>query len=372
MKVLHINSYYIEGKFYKNLYEEQVKEGLAIDVFVPISKSFKKNDFDYGEYTTIHANHNKYDRYIFHLKHHKILKDITKNYDINKYSLIHAHSLFSNGYIAMKLKEKYKTPYIIAVRNTDVNLFFRKMVHLRKMGIKILKNADKVVFLSKAYRDDVIKEYVPESNQKDLFDKSEIIPNGIDEFWFDNIGIPPKKRRNPDIKILQIGDINSNKNIETTVKAVELLIEKGYKVKLDVVGKVIDQKIFNNIKNLFFVKYLGYKSKEELIQIYRDNDFFILPSIHETFGLVYAEAMSQGLPVIYTRGQGFDGHFKEGEVGYSVYCLDETEIFRKVIDIIPEYETISSKAVNEVKKFRWHNITKEYLNLYNSILSDQL
>ena len=79
---------------------------------------------------------------------------------------------------------------------------------------------------------------------------------------------------------------------------------------------------------------------------------FILPSIHETFGLVYAEALSQGLPIIYTRGQGFDGHFEEGEVGYSVDCYDYEEISNKVLEIITKYETISSKAVNGVQKFK--------------------
>ena len=29
-----------------------------------------------------------------------------------------------------------------------------------------------------------------------------------------------------------------------------------------------------------------------------------MPSKHETFGLVYAEAMTQGLPVIYTKNEG--------------------------------------------------------------------
>lgn len=370
MKILHINSYYSAGKFYKNLYNQQVKDGLDIDVFVPVNNSFQQGDFDYGEYTTISENHNKFDRYIFHIKHHKILKDITKKYDINKYSLIHAHSLFSNGYVAMKVKEQFGVPYIVAVRNTDFYLFLKKMIHLRKMGIEILKNADKLVFLSKAYRDAVIKEYVPESIQKNLFDKSEVIPNCIDEFWFDNIGIPKRIRSNNEIKLLQIGDINRNKNIETTVKAIELLINKGYKVKLDVVGKVKDQKVFDVIKDMYFVNYLGYKSKEELIQIYRDNDIFILPSIHETFGLVYAEALSQGLPVIYTSGQGFDGQFQDGEVGYCVNCYDYEEISNKVLEIITKYETISSKAVNGVQKFKWDNIAKDYLDVYNNVLRD--
>lgn len=366
MKILHINSYYSAGKFYKNLFDQQVKDGLNINVFVPVNKSFENSDFDYGEYTTISLDHNKYDRYIFHLKHNKILKDVISKYDIDTYSLIHAHSLFSNGYVAMKVKEQFGVPYIVAVRNTDVNLFFKKMVHLRKMGIKILKNADKVVFLSKSYRDSVIKEYAPESIKKNLFDKSEIIPNGIEEFWFDNIVSVKQKNEKSYLKLLQIGDINKNKNIETTVKAIELLIKKGYKVKLDVVGKVKDQKVFDKIKDENYVNYLGYKTKEELIQIYRDNDIFVMPSIHETFGLVYAEAMSQGLPLIYTRGQGFDGQFQSGEIGFSVDCYNENEIAEKIISIANDYKKISENCFINASVFSWNKISKSYNSIYNN------
>lgn len=36
-----------------------------------------------------------------------------------------------------------------------------------------------------------------------------------------------------------------------------------------------------------------------------------MPSFKETFGLVYAEALSRFIEVIYTKGQGFDGNLKK-------------------------------------------------------------
>jgi glycosyltransferase involved in cell wall biosynthesis len=94
-----------------------------------------------------------------------------------------------------------------------------------------------------------------------------------------------------------------------------------------------------------------------------------MPSLTETFGLVYAEAMSQGLPVIYTRGQGFDGQFKEGEVGYSVNSSDIHEIVKKIISIIENYSEISKRCVKLVDKFNWNEITNNYNEIYKDILS---
>lgn len=363
MKILHINSYYSGSKFYKNLYDQQEKNGLDISVFVPVSSSIN-NQKDFGSYTTISKNHNKFDRFVFHLKQYKIYKDLMKRYDLKKYSIIHAHSLFTNGYAAMKIKKDLNIPYIVAVRNTDVNIFLKKMIHLRQIGIKILENADRIIFLSESYRDVVLERYVPSSKKAEIYDKISVIPNGIDDFWFDNIGIENDELENSNLKLLQIGDVNKNKNIETTVKAIDLLIGKGYKVKLDVVGKVKDKKVFDMIKDLAFVNYLGIKSKEDLLKIYCSNDIFILPSINETFGLVYAEAMSQGLPVIYSKGQGFDGQFEDGSVGYSVDCLSEIDISNKITLIYRDFKSLSYSCVNNVFKFRWNNIGGEYSDIY--------
>ena len=99
MKILHINSYYSGSKFYKNLYDQQLNNGLDIDVFVPVPTSYKRLEEDFGPYTILSANHGKYDRMLFHLKHYKIYKDIVGKYNIEKYDLIHAHSLFSNGFV---------------------------------------------------------------------------------------------------------------------------------------------------------------------------------------------------------------------------------------------------------------------------------
>lgn len=367
-KVLHINSYYSAGKFYKNLFDNQVKSGIDLDVFMPVPSNFESNNFDHGKYTLISKNHNRYDRILFHLKHNKILKDVQEQYNIQGYSLIHAHSLFSNGFVAMKLKKKYGIPYIVAVRNTDVNMFFKKMIHLRSLGLEILKNANRVIFLSKAYKEQVIKKYVPEHFKDNIEKKVSVIPNGIDDFWINYSDYPRQETIVSPLRLLHVGDISKNKNIETTVKAIEILIDSGYDVTLDVVGKIKDQRIFNRIKDLAYVNYLGFKRKEKLIKIYRNNDIFVLPSKTETFGLVYAEAMSQGLPVIYTRGQGFDEQFPEGEVGYSVDCHDASEIADKIISISDAYGEISGRCVDLCGKFDWNVISEQYMQIYEKII----
>jgi len=365
MKILHINSYYSGSKFYKNLYDKQIKSGIDIDVFVPVPSTYKSDGFDYGEYTKICKNHNKYDRYIFHLKHNKIYNDIKKRYNIEDYSMVHAHSLFSNGYIAMKLKEEYGVPYIVAVRNTDVNVFFDKMIQLRKLGIQILENADKVIFISKPYKNHTISKFIPKEIKKDIDNKSVIIPNGVDDFWLKNKPNKKKHIEKNKIKLIYVGRVDSNKNIETTIKACKLLIGQGYEVSYKIVGQIKEEKYRGITDQYSFIEYMPHCNREELIQHYRQADIFVMPSKYETFGLVYLEAMSQGLPIIYTKGQGFDEWFKEGEIGYSVRYNSEKDVAYNIQNILYDYENISKKCTKKIYKFNWGKINNDTMNIYS-------
>ncbi len=365
MNILHINSYYIAAPFYKNLYDIQSND-FEISVYIPISEKYANIKKNFGEYSSKSVVFKERDRLFFFKKHNKILKDIECRYDIEKFDLIHAHSLFSNGYIAYELNKKYGIPYIVAVRNTDVNVFFKKMLHLKKLGKNILENASNVIYISEPYRNLVLNKYVKKSKN---FEKTVVIPNGVDQFWIDNLNYNKKELDiSKGLNILAVGDIEKNKNQIKTAMACEKLNEKYGNVKFNVVGRKNDNKFYSELENKVFFEYYGTKRKNELIDIYRANDIFVMPSKTETFGIVYAEAMSQGLPIIYTKKQGFDGQFEEGVVGYHVNPEDENDIVNKIEMIINNYNYLSNQCVEKVNKFKWENIAETYSKIYYDII----
>lgn len=365
MEVLHINSYYFKGKFYKNLYDIQ-QEHMNIYVYMPIQND-DCVEYDYGNYTLTSHVFNKSDRALFHVKHNKIFKDILIKYDFNKINIIHAHSLFSNGYIAYKLNKKYGIPYVVAVRNTDVNVFFSKMLHLRKLGINILKNSDSVIFLSESYKNKVIQKYIPQHLKKNIIEKAMVIPNGIDNFWIEHRQNKVLKNRKK-ITIITVGEISDNKNQITVCKICDALEKEGYNIEYKIAGKILNQNTYNSIIKKKYVKYEGFLSKEELIEKYRESNIFVLLSKRETFGLVYAEAMSQGLPIIYTRGEGFDKQFSEGVVGYSVDADNVKDAMKYIKLILEDYDRISYQASYSCLQFDWKKIEEEYSDLYAKVL----
>ncbi|MEG1311476.1 MAG: glycosyltransferase family 4 protein [Romboutsia sp.] len=372
MKVLHVCSYYITSKLYRNLIENLEDRGIYNDVYIPVNSEELINKFsgtntDKSKYIYSKC-FNKIDRVSFRLKNKKIYEDLVNTIDLENIDVSHAHSLFVNGYVAYKLKKEKNIDYIVAVRNTDVNTFFKKMIHLRKIGVEIMKNAKQIIFISPKYKQYVIDTYIPNDLKKSIEEKSVVIPNGIDKFWFDNLNMKEKIIEKDNVSLIYVGKLDKNKNLYTSMKAIKKLNELGYKATLDIVGNGDELDTITNLaKNEYkdMIKLHGYMNKEDIITLYRKSDIFIMPSKYETFGLVYIEAISQGVPVIYTRNQGFDGYFEDGKVGFSVKYDDVDEIVEKIITMINTKWNLDKIEDILRQDFVWGNIAKTYDEIYS-------
>ena len=241
------------------------------------------------------------------------------------------------------------------------------MIHLRHLGRKILNNASQIVFISPSNKKLLIDNFISKSDKQSIEKKSVILPNGIENFWFTNTSSKQEPMRDNIIKIIQVGDIDKNKNVLKTLAAVNHLNSNGHDTKLTVIGKIRSKRIFEKIRLNPYLNYLGYLPKEALLTHLRNNDIFILPSYKETFGLVYVEAMTQGLPVIYTKGQGFDGQIPDFMAGLSVNPYSMLDIAQAILSISIQYEKYSNFPPNSLHKFSWVNIANQYLLFYNEI-----
>lgn len=374
MQVLHINSNYLTSKLHENLLDRLESKSIHNTVFMPI-KEETKGDFLYeSKYEVYHPVAFKdIDKYIFTYKQRKIYQKLQQTVDPKQYDIVHAHTLFTDGNVAYRLNKEYDIPYIVAVRGfTDIDGFFNKRFNLRKRGRQILKNASQIIFLSETNRQELVNDYInDEAFKEEILKKSLIIPNGIDAAYFENKGEPKKIDRSKPIRFVQVGHVRERKNGLGSVQAVKAYREKaGREAELLFVGKIIEENYARKI-NQFGKDFVSFQSPveiKELIQLFRENDIFIMPSFSETFGLVYPEAMSQGLPVIYTKGQGFDGQYKEGYIGYPVQATNIEEIVEKIEYIVENYEQLSKNAIQAIEKFNWDVLAQNYITIYSKIV----
>lgn len=366
MKILHINCNYLTTALHQTMVRHLSACGIENSVFAP-AYSLNNCVIKPDGYVTAAECFNKWDRINYHGKQKKIFAAVDNSFNIKDFDAVHAYTLFTDGGIALKLKQKYGIPYVVAVRGTDVHTFLKYMPHLRSYGFSVLREASRVFFLSEAYMNRTLA-YIPPIYREEIKNKSEIIPNGIDDFWIDNKAEAVKPADEKSIDVFYAGKINSQKCWTKTVEACRELIHRGYNASYTLVGSVQDKKFEKYLADNTFMKHYPPMNKEQLIEYYRKSDIFIMPSKNETFGLVYAEAMSQGVPVLYTKNEGFDGYFKDGEVGYAVSCTDAQNIADKAELVMREHARIAENCIKNAERFRWADIAKRYCDIYSEIL----
>lgn len=357
------------------LYSEIVKRQMAnnewIRVFYFRGKREGLPNSD-REYVDGVMPYNELDRFFFMIKERKLISAFKSIYMKGQFDLIQAHTLFVSGYLARTIKKQWGIPYVVAVRGTDVNVFFKYRINLREIGVRILEDADKIIFITKIHMNQVFDKYIPVAKRDMIRDKTVVISNGIHDFWLDRIADRKAKPADRAVNLIYYGDINKNKNVRLTIKAAKKMILEGYKIKFKIIGRIQDYREKKYITSNEFVEYYDFMPKEELIEFLKKSDIFCMPSHSETFGLSYIEAMTQGLPVIYTRGQGIDGMFDEGVVGYHVNPKSVDDMAEKIRLILSDYEVISNNCRALSAKFNWDYIVNEYQDLYAGILDTNL
>jgi len=379
LRLLHLCSYYTGNKLYKNLFSKLSKKGFFQSVYIPIKNPDLLNR-NYFETHGLKFHYDfilkKYDRYLYKGKIKKQMRRVLEKVDtLQTTDIIHAHTLFSDGGTAYLLKKKFGKNYIISVRSTDINTFYKYAVQYRTFSHKVLVNASSIVFISHAYKKNFF-ELLPKSIVKSIEGKSYVIPNGIDEKWFSTkLPLVKKKEDFTKLNLLFTGSLIKRKNLITVLNLIESLSRDGLDVYLNIAGDgPLRERLITQVNQLGLdekVVFHGNVSKEELIRLADNSDVFILPSYKETFGISYIEALSRGLPIIYTRNDGIDGYFSEGSVGYSTDPRNLDEMKDKIKNIIINYDSISKNCINEAKTFNWGDIATIYEKLYKNAANEK-
>ena len=297
------------------------------------------------------------------------LIDVFKNQNID---VIHSHTIHSNGVIGAWLSKILKVPLVLSGRNVDINIVYKNLFFYRKMILRRI-SSNKTIFINMAYLNFINKEIKIQNIGKEK-NKAEVIPNSINSYWFKNKNQPKQLKSNV-VNILFVGECTPNKNIDFLLDVFETQWLSGLLFNVQIIAS-LDSKCKDNykyyahiksrVKNINNIELIGkVTNKELLLKYYRKSDIFFMASFYETFGLVYAEAMSQGLPIIYTKEQGIDGFYKEGEVGFPVDPRNIEQARSRIRYVVDNYQKISQNCLSFVDDFSKEENINKLINTYN-------
>ena len=284
-----------------------------------------------------------------------IKKLFNKIYKTENVVLLDAHTFKIEGYVAYRLKKKYKN---ITTTVTLHGTSFFKNTNTKsgpKSIRKILNGVDYSICVSNK-----IEKLAKENGVKN----TQVIYNGIQAHEFEKINKEDYK-----YNIITVGALIPGKKHDVTISAIGKLLKKYPQIKLNIVGfgeeieklKSLVQE--NNLNQI--VCFKGQITNEEVQDLMNKSYIFLLPSVNEGFGIVYAEAMKAKCITIGTKNEGIDGFIKEGINGFLVNP-NVDEIVKLINDIYNNkynLDAIRKNANDDANKLTWENNTKKYIEI---------
>lgn len=163
-------------------------------------------------------------------------------------------------------------------------------------------------------------------------------------------------------------------------KGHDLLLEAWRKVVIDVPSAVLhligDGPLRHELEDR--VRDLGIDQSVVFVgtavDVWRhlaDAHVFVLPSIREPFGIVAAEAMAAGLPVIAADAGGLREVVDPGVTGRLVAPGDTDDLARAVVDLLldPELRArMGAAAINRAQQFSLERTVEKYLAVYRETM----
>lgn len=204
------------------------------------------------------------------------------------------------GVLAMWLKKRYGIPYVIIEHWTGYlpeNLSVKPDTRHTQLMKYICREAEVVMPVSELLKDAMLSLGF---NAK----RWELIDNVVDDFFFEK---PKSRKEHPGYKILlNITCFDEvHKNVKGLLRAAKILSERRQDWKLVLVGTGVDYKeVRAYADSLNFpaglLEWTGEQSPMEVAEWLHQSDAFILSSRYETYGVVFAEAVAAGVPILST------------------------------------------------------------------------
>ncbi|MBU2575892.1 glycosyltransferase family 4 protein [Patescibacteria group bacterium] len=304
------------------------------------------------------------------------------------HTVILQYPFFGGMRAVYKAKKKYKFKLIL---NYNMDVVGNRLPARRSLGEvgkdlifwyvtkyflpRIVKHADIVLASSEDYakHSDLGKYWSDDKKFKVLpigVDVSRFKPFEVDEEFKKNLNIKPDEKI-----VLFVGGLDKAhyfKGVEYLIRAVEH-IKSHSAFKIVIVGRGELQQEYRKLAEKLNVKdkimFTGGISDNYLVKLYQMAYVTVLPSIDqsESFGIVLAESMACGTPVIASNLPGVRSVFEDGVTGFVSAVRDEKNLAEKISFILnnPEKEVQMRDACVKLvqEKYDWNKIADKFMEL---------
>jgi D-inositol-3-phosphate glycosyltransferase len=294
------------------------------------------------------------------------------------YDLVHSHYWLS-GVAAMRLAAQWDVPHITMFHTLGrlkqlANPNAPEPALRLEMEQHLVQQADCIIAATSDERMQMIRSCGATASQ------IEVIPCGVDLKLF----VPQERLQarkqlglKPNLPVLLFaGRLDPFKGPDLLLRAATLMEQEA---QIVIVGGKLDgdkdlQKLHALAAELNIdqrVHFLGARPQQELPLLYSAADVTVVPSYHESFGLVAVESLACGTPVVATRAGGLTSVVRHGETGFLVPRCPG--FFAERLDTLlsdPELSAqMAAAARSSVLQFSWASIAHQVNSVYEELVN---
>ncbi len=213
----------------------------------------------------------------------------------------------------------------------------------------------------------------------------QVIANGININEFEKINIMNQlefinkfcdyKKSDVTKIIVSMGRLQRVKGFNILINSFVKVLKQYPNTKLLIAGQdegekqnLLDQIIQNHLENNVFL--VGQISGQDKVDFLANANLFVLPSHSENFGIVYAESLAAGTPIVASKYTPWS-EVEEADCGKWVNnCVDETadailEMFEK------DREQMRTNSKQLAKKYDWKNIALQFKEVFEKMINEK-
>lgn len=280
-----------------------------------------------------------------------------------KVGLIHAFVTFPGGYIASKLSEKYGIPFVITEEMSPFkpDIFLNLKRKIEEEVILPLKKASTVIAVS-PFSANQIRDFVKISTNS--------IPNMVNEDFF-----APQRglTKNRKFVFFTLGRMVEQKGMPVLLEAIGKTSRQGIMFKIGGGGEEIRKyKALGEQLSLSNIEWLGELDRNQTKLEFQDCDAFVLPSLHESMGVVFAEAIACGKPIIATKCGGPESIVNENN-GLLAEVGDSQDLADKIDWMVDNYHKYNAEVIREdfLKRFSRSVVSAQIVDVYKKVIGNK-
>lgn len=283
-----------------------------------------------------------------------------------KPDIIHANMLTRSVFIAYLEKIFKNTPYVVTEHWSRYLAGKQAFDNIADQWITrlVAKKATAVMPVSGVLKDGMLTNRILNNNY-------EVVNNVVDDFFqSERIAVISSKKR-----ILHISCFDeAAKNIAGILRSIESLSNLRNDFELVIIGTGVDfEKIKNYSKTLNIprgvVQFLGEKTPEEVADWFINSNLFVLFSNYETAGVVIAESLVSGVPVV-TTNVGIASEVIDSSNGKIISVGDENALTEALNELLENYDRFDREQIKQKfsKTFSYDEIGKKMESIYQKAL----